>query len=165
MKTLWSALMLALVLSVAGAAKADPAADAATTLERWADAFNANDVDALVAIYTADATLIGTAGSAVMRGRDAIRRYYDRLRRSGDEVSIGDRQITALTDDVAYVTGDYEFSALRNGERHFAPARFTMVIVRHGEGWQIAHHHSSREHETFPVRLRRATAFAQTSPS
>jgi len=165
MKTLWSALALALVLSVVGVAKADPAADAATTLDRWAIAFNANDVDALVEIYAADATLIGTAGSAVMHGRDAIRRYYDRLRRSGDEVSIGDRKIVALTDDVAYVTGDYEFSAMRNGERHFAPARFTMVLVRHGLEWHIAHHHSSREHETFPVRLRRATAFASAAPS
>jgi uncharacterized protein (TIGR02246 family) len=155
MEKLWSALVLALMLLAAGAASAGPAADAGTAVDRWAAAFNANDVDALVGVYAADATLMGTAGATVKQGREAIRRYYARLNRSGDEVSLGERKIIALSNDIAYVTGDYEFSALRSGERQMAPARFTMVLVRRGRDWLIAHHHSSRQLETLP-RMRRA---------
>jgi ketosteroid isomerase-like protein len=89
MEKLWSALVLTLMLLLASAASADTAADAGTTVDRWAAAFNANDVDALVGVYEADATLMGTAGPAVNQGRDAIRRYYARLTRSGDKVSLG----------------------------------------------------------------------------
>ena len=155
MEKLWSALVLTLMLLLASAASADTAADAGTTVDRWAAAFNANDVDALVGVYEADATLMGTAGPAVNQGRDAIRRYYARLTRSGDKVSLGERKTFVLSDDIVYVTGDYEFSALRNGERQMAPARFTMVLVRRGRDWLIAHHHSSRQLETRP-RMRRA---------
>ena len=156
MEKLWSALALALMLLMAGAARADTAADAGAAVDRWAAAFNANDVDTLVEIYAADATLMGTSDAAVKQGRDAIRRYYSRLNRSGDQVSLGERKIIALSDDIVYVTGDYEFSAVRDGERQMAPARFTMVLVRHGRDWLITHHHSSRQLEMFPVRLRRA---------
>ena len=48
MEKLWSALVLALTLLLTSAASADTAADAGTTVDRWAAAFNANDVDALV---------------------------------------------------------------------------------------------------------------------
>jgi ElaB/YqjD/DUF883 family membrane-anchored ribosome-binding protein len=54
---------------------------------------------------------MGTSDAAVKQGRDAIRRYYSRLNRSGDQVSLGERKIIALSDDIVYVTGDYEFSA------------------------------------------------------
>jgi ketosteroid isomerase-like protein len=111
MEKLWSALALALMLLMAGAAHADTAADAGTAVDRWAAAFNANDVDTLVEIYAVDATLMGTSDAAVKQGRDAIRRYYSRLNRSGDQVSLGERKIIALSDDIVYVTGDYEFSA------------------------------------------------------
>jgi uncharacterized protein (TIGR02246 family) len=111
MEKLSSALLLALMLLVANATNADTAADAGTAIDRWAAAFNANDVDTLVGIYAADATLMGTSDAAVKQGRDAIRRYYSRLKRSGDQVSLGERKIIALSDDIVYVTGDYEFSA------------------------------------------------------
>jgi uncharacterized protein (TIGR02246 family) len=107
-------------------------------------------------VYAADATLMGTSDATVKQGRDAIHRYYSRLNRSGDKVSLGERKIIALSDDIAYVTGDYEFSAVRNGERQMAPARFTMVLVRQGRDWLITHHHSSRRLNTFPIRMRRA---------
>jgi uncharacterized protein (TIGR02246 family) len=155
MEKLWSALLLAVMLLAANAANADPGADAGAAIDRWAEAFNANDVDALVGVYAADATLMGTSDAAVKQGRDAIRRYYSRLNRSGDKVSLGERKIIALNEDIAYVTGDYEFSAVRNGVRQMAPARFTMVLVRHGRDWLITHHHSSRQLETLP-RMRRA---------
>lgn len=44
MEKLWSALALALMLLMGCAARADTAADAGTAVDRWAAAFNANDV-------------------------------------------------------------------------------------------------------------------------
>ena len=160
MEKLWSALVLALMFLLTSAASADTAADAGTAVDRWVAAFNANDVDALMEVYAADATLMGTTSPAVNQGRDAIRRYYARLSRSGDKVSLGERQTFVLSDDIVYVTGDYEFSALRNGERRMTPARFTMVLVRHGRDWLITHHHSSRQLENLP-RMRRAEPSAR----
>ncbi len=160
MEKLWSAFVLALMLLLTSAAGADTAADAGTTVDRWAAAFNANDVDALVEVYAADATLMGTTSPAVNQGRDAIRRYFARLSRSGDKVSLGERQTFVLSEDVVYVTGDYEFSALRNGQRRMTPARYTMVLVRHGRDWLITHHHSSRQLENLP-RMRRAEPSAR----
>jgi Uncharacterized protein conserved in bacteria with a cystatin-like fold len=79
-------------------------------------------------------------------------------------------KIIALSDDIVYVTGDYEFSAVRDGERQMAPARFTMVLVRHGRDWLITHHHSSRQLESSrsgcgaPVRRRMITRGRRLRP-
>ena len=68
---------------------------------------------------------------------------------------IGDRKIIVLDDNVSYATGFYEFSAVRNGEvRNLGPG-FSMVLVKHGNDWLIAHHHSSQRSSpplTLPLR-------------
>jgi hypothetical protein len=76
--------------------------------------------------------------------KGAKRSYFDRLAKSGDKVSINNRKIVVLDGNVAYVTGFYEFKATRNGETRKSPAGFTMVLVKRGNDWLIAHHHSSR---------------------
>jgi len=137
-------VLVVLAMLVPVAASADPAADVAKTLDNWAATFNANDVDALVKLYTPDAVLVGTAGSTLNEGSDAIRKYFARLEKSGDKVSIGIRKIVVLDDSVAYITGFNEFTAVRNGETRRSPTGFTMVMVRRGTEWLIAHQHSSR---------------------
>lgn len=78
MRRLGQVLVVLLVL-VPIEALAGPSEDVASTINRWAMAFNANDVDALVKLYAPDAVLIGPAGSTVNEGSDAIRKYYSRL--------------------------------------------------------------------------------------
>jgi uncharacterized protein (TIGR02246 family) len=107
---------------------AGPADDVGAVFDRWATAFNSNDVDALVNLYAPDAILVGTAGLTLKEGRGAIHNYFARLAKSGDKVMIDDRKITVLDNNVAYVTGFYEFKAVRNGEMRKSPAGFTMVI-------------------------------------
>jgi uncharacterized protein (TIGR02246 family) len=138
------ALILALATLVPIAAFAGPSEDVATTLDRWASAFNANDVNALLKLYTPDAVFVGTTGSTLIEGQDGIRKYFSRLEKSGDKVSIGIRKVVVLDDAVAYVTGFNEFTATRNGETRKSPTGFTMVLVKHGNDWLIAHQHSSR---------------------
>jgi uncharacterized protein (TIGR02246 family) len=137
-------VLVVLAMLVPIAAIADPAEDVAKAVDRWAATFNANDVDALVKLYTPDAVLVGTAGSTLNEGSEAIRKYFARLEKSGDKVSMGIRKVVVLDDNVAYVAGFNEFTAVRGGETRKSPTGFTMVLVKRGNDWLIAHQHSSR---------------------
>jgi len=137
-------VLLVLATLVPVGASAGPPEDVAAALERWASAFNANDVESLLKLYTPDAVLVGTTGSTLIEGQDGIRKYFSRLEKSGDKVSIGIRKVVVLDDKVAYVTGFNEFTATRNGETRKSPTGFTVVLVKHGNEWLIAHQHSSR---------------------
>jgi len=137
-------VLIALLMLVPPAALAGPPEDVAAAVDQWAMAFNANDVNALVKLYTPDAVLIGPAGSTVVEGNDAIRKYYSRLEKSGDKVKMDVRKVAVLDDSVAYVAGFDEFTAVRNGQTGTSSNGFTMVLVRRGNEWLIAHQHSSR---------------------
>jgi uncharacterized protein (TIGR02246 family) len=137
-------MLVALVMLAPIAASAGPSEDAASVVDRWAKAFNANDVDALVKLYAPDAVLIGPAGSTVNEGSDTIRKYYSRLEKSGDKVKMDVRKVVVLDDNVAYVAGFDEFTAVRNGQTGTSSNGFTMVLVRRENQWLIAHQHSSR---------------------
>ena len=136
-------LILAALALTSVVAFAEPADDVSAAVDRWVAAFNANDVDALVNLYTPDAIFVGSTGLTRSEGRDAIRGYFARLANSGDKVVIGDRKIVLLGDNIAYATGFYEFSAVREGGVRKSWAGFSMVLVKHDNDWLIAHHHSS----------------------
>jgi len=145
MRTYRFVLVLVLLAFASGvhAAFADPADGVSAAVDRWATTFNANDVDALVNLYTPEAVLVGSTGLARQEGRDAIRGYFARLAHSGDKVVIQDQKIVSLGDNIAYATGFYEFSAMREGELKKTKAGFSMIFVKQGNDWLIAHHHSS----------------------
>ncbi len=136
-------LILALLAFTTAATFAEPAAEVSAAVDRWAATFNANDVDALVNLYAPDAILVGSTGLERHEGRDAIRGYFARLANSGDKVMIEDRKVVPLGDTIAYATGFYEFSGLREGKVRKTKAGFTMVFARRGNDWLIVHHHSS----------------------
>jgi uncharacterized protein (TIGR02246 family) len=139
--------VLALMPTFSAAALAD---DAGAVVDRWAAAFNSNDVNALVSLYAPDAILVGSTGLILEEGSEAIRGYFARLAKSGDKVVIGARKIIVLDDNVSYATGFYEFSAVRNGEVRKSWAGFSMVLVKRGNDWLIAHHHSSQRSSPSP---------------
>jgi len=137
-------VLIALLMLVPAGALAGPSDDVASVVDHWAKAFNANDVNALVKLYAPDAVLLGPAGSNINEGSDAIRKYYSRLENSGDKVKMDVRKILVLDDTAAYVVGFDEFTAVRNGQTQTSSNGFTMVLVRRGDEWLIAHQHSSR---------------------
>jgi uncharacterized protein (TIGR02246 family) len=137
------ALILALLAFTFSVAVAAPTDDVSAAVDRWTTTFNANDVDALVNLYAPDAILVGSTGLERQEGRDAIRGYFARLANSGDKVVIEDRKIVPLSDNIVYATGFYEFSAMREGKERKTKAGFSMVFVKQGNDWLIAHHHSS----------------------
>jgi uncharacterized protein (TIGR02246 family) len=149
-------LLVVVALLMAPGALAGPAEDVSAVVDRWGNAFNSNNVDMLVSLYAPDAIFIGTAGLTLKEGSDAIRGYFARLAKSGDTVAVDNRKIIMLDGDTAYVTGFYTFSALRNGQPAKSLAGFTMILVKRGNDWLIAHHHSSRRSSRLgPLPLRR----------
>jgi uncharacterized protein (TIGR02246 family) len=144
MRRVWRLLIVALFTLTPAIGLAGPAEDAGSVVNRWAEAFNANDVDSLVDLYAPDAILVGTAGSSLFEGKDGVHNYFARLANSGDTVSVETSKVIVLHDEVAYVTGFYTFSGVRHGELGKTRAQFTLVVVKRGSKWLIAHHHSSR---------------------
>lgn len=115
---------------------------ASAVLDRWAAAYTANDLDAVVGNYTPDAILLGTS-MPISLGTDGVRKYFSRLPRSGNKVVINDRRLVVLADGVVQATGFYEFTLNNTGKPVPLPARYTMIIVKRGNNWLIEHHHSS----------------------
>lgn len=136
--------IFALLLMVPVAALAGPAEDANGVIDRWAAAFSANDAAAVQKFYAPDATILGTVSPTLTEGTDAIRAYFSRLPGSGNKVVMADRRTVVLGDGAVAVGGFYEFTTMRDGNPVAMPARFTMVLVKLGGDWAIAHHHSSQ---------------------
>jgi len=141
-KTIWAC---ALVMMLApAAASAGPAEEANDLLDRWVAAFNANDANAVTALYTPDAILLGTSSAVISQGTEQIFEYFARLPKSGSQVRISERHLLVLDDTAVVGAGFYEYELIQGGRAVLAPARFTMVMVKRGDHWLIAHEHSSQ---------------------
>ena len=134
--TLW---MLIPAFAIAGT----PPQEANAVVDRWSAAYGTNDPEAVVNNYWQDAILLGTTSPVMSEGTEAIRSYFSALKGSGNKNKIGDRRTIVLDDNAVLVTGFYEFARMRDGKAMPDPSRFTMLIVKRGDEWRIAHHHSS----------------------
>jgi uncharacterized protein (TIGR02246 family) len=144
MRRVWRLLIVALFTLTPAISLAGPAEDAGSVVNHWAEAFNANDVDSLVDLYAPNAILIGTSGAGLIEGKDAVHSYFARLANSGDKVAVDALKVIMLHDDAVYVAGLYTFGGVRHDQPRTTQAAFTMVLVKRGNDWLIAHHHSSR---------------------
>ena len=142
-----STLILALtsMLAVAGASE-----EAGAVLEAWSAAYSANEPEALVGKYWPDAVLLGTVSPVMSQGTEAIRTYFGRLKGSGNKNSLGEKRTIVLNDSGVVLTGFYVFTRMQDGKPVPGPSRFTMVMVKRGDEWRIAHHHSSPHVQAAP---------------
>jgi uncharacterized protein (TIGR02246 family) len=134
---------IALILLSPAAALAGPGEEANTAIDRWSAAYSSNDPEAVVKTYRPDAVLLGTASPMMSEGSDAIRAYFAPLQGTGNKNTIGERRTLVLSDNAVLVTGFYEFTRVKEGKSAPAPARFTMLLIKHDGEWLISHHHSS----------------------
>jgi uncharacterized protein (TIGR02246 family) len=134
---------IALILLSPAAALAGPREEANTAIDRWSAAYSSNDPEAVVKTYRPDAVLLGTASPVMSEGSDAIRAYFAPLQGTGNKNTIGERRTLVLSDNAVLVTGFYEFARVKEGQSVPAPARFTMLLIKHDGEWLISHHHSS----------------------
>ncbi len=58
------------------------------TVQRYAEAFSANDKDGYLALFADDATLEDPVGGEVHRGRDAIAGFYDATRSMTPQITL-----------------------------------------------------------------------------
>lgn len=128
----------------ASIAQADPQAEAAALLQRWASAFNGGDVEQMLALYAPDATLVGTGSPEMLSREDGVRNYFARPFKRKYQVRMGGTVTTVLADRALIATGDFEFHGTRgDGSDFVTPSRYTFVLAKHGGAWRIVHHHSS----------------------
>jgi uncharacterized protein (TIGR02246 family) len=137
------AVALLLWAAASAPAWAGPAEDAVATVQRWSAAYTANDLDAIVKVYTPDAVLLGTVSPVMSEGSDAIRTYFKGIVGTGNTNAIEDKRVIVLDENAVLVTGFYVFSNARQVPPMPRPSRFTMLVRKTGGEWLIAHHHSS----------------------
>lgn len=142
--------VVGLLISAPQASRADAASEANALVDRWAATFSANDAEAIVKLYTPDAVLLGTVSPIIADGAEARRAYFSRLPGSGSKSSIAERRTIVLNDNAVLVAGFYDFVIMRDGKPVESPARFSMLLVKRGDGWLIAHHHSSARPKPAP---------------
>ena len=134
---------IGLILMSPAVAAAGPAEEASAVVDRFSAAYSSNDPEAVVKLYTPDAILLGTVSPVISMGTEAIRKYFSMIKGSGNKNAIQERHTIVLGDSAVVVTGFYEFTRMQDGKPVPGPARFTMLIVKSGDEWRIAHHHSS----------------------
>ena len=135
--------LIGLLLMSPAMAVAGPAEEANAVIDRFSAAYTSNDPEAVVKLYTPDAILLGTVSPVISMGTEAIRKYFSMIKGSGNRNTIQEKHTLVLGDNAVVVTGYYEFTRMKEGKPVPGPSRFTMLIVKSGGEWRIAHHHSS----------------------
>ena len=133
-----------LMASIATAA-ADSKSDALQVIDRWAKAFTASDVDAIVKLYAPDALFMGTGSKAVVTKPDGIRTYFEAalLNNRPRGATLNSFESMVLSDGAVLVTGLDTVTGVRDGNPTSASGRVTFVVARRGADWQIVHFHRS----------------------
>jgi hypothetical protein len=118
---------------------------ARTVCQQWLDAVNARDLDAVLALYAADAVLLPTFSPRVLRTDERRREYFTRLAaQPGLHVSLHEKTFAVQSvGAVEVASGIYCFRIEIDGEPFNFEARFSYLI----DGFApqpILHHHSSQ---------------------
>ncbi len=137
------AIFIAVLQSSSGTA--GPKEDALAVLDQWSNAFAASDVDAIVALYSADALFMGTGSKAVVTEPAAIRKYFEDaiLTRRPRAAPISSSEVMVLSDNAVLVAGLNDSMGVLDGKPFSNPGRVTFVVAKRGSEWKIVHFHRS----------------------
>jgi uncharacterized protein (TIGR02246 family) len=143
MITVGRGLLLALLVLIPAQAFSGAAEEADAFFARWKVAYDANDNVAVAKLYATDALLHGTRSRDVTVGREAITKYFTVVVGTGNKVEFREKQLRVINPTTLMAVGFNDFMRNREGKLVPEPARFTIVLVKQGNEWLIAHHHSS----------------------
>lgn len=134
-----------ILMASISAAAADSKADALQVIDRWARAFSASDVDAIVNLYAPDALFVGTGSKAVVTKPEGIRTYFEAalLNNRPRGASLNSYETMALSDEAVLVTGLDTVTGVKDGNPISASGRITFVVAKRGADWRIVHFHRS----------------------
>ncbi len=136
---------LVLVAATTSTAFAGPEEEAMQIVQKWAAAFNASDVDAIVALYAPDALFLGTGSRTVVLEPAGIREYFERalLTDRPRGAKLLSHSLRVMSDNSVVITGLDETTAVRDGKTISNPGRVTFVVAKRGAEWKIVHFHRS----------------------
>jgi uncharacterized protein (TIGR02246 family) len=139
-----SRFILAILLAfVPVQAFSEPTEEVGAVFEKWKAAYDANDNVAVAKLYAEDATLHGTRSRILTVGRDAITNYFKIVVGTGNKVQFVEQNLKVINPTTVLAAGFNDFLRNKDGTLTPEPARFTMLLVKQGDDWLIAHHHSS----------------------
>lgn len=145
MRLILAALIVPFVSACATGTGGGPVDDggAAKVTATWQAAYNSRDPARIVAVYDADAVLWGTTAKTIASDPAAIAEYFKGAPgRPNARVNFGEQHLRVYG-DVAFSSGYYTFSDVRDGKEIARPARYTMVFRNRDGKWFIVAHHSS----------------------
>lgn len=125
-------------------ARSTDEAGVAAAASRWTQLFVDDNPDTILALYDEDAVLWGTLSPVILRGKTAVRGYFERAYKAlpGHKVTFAEQHVRVFG-DTAINSGYYTFSFLRDGQPQTLPARYSFVYRKRGNDWIIVDHHSS----------------------
>ena len=115
--------------------------EAYAILERWGQAFNTGNADAVASLYAPGATIWGTLAQHLTTSPADIRTYFFEAAQSGLRVKLGPHVLSPISETCAIAAGHYEFTRATDGQKF--PARYSFFLVKQNGEWMIAHQHSS----------------------
>jgi hypothetical protein len=99
-------ILVSVVIMIASisTAVADSKADALQVIDRWAKAFSASDVDAIVKLYSPDALFVGTGSKAVVTKPEGVRTYFENalLNNRPRGATLNSYELMALSDEAVW---------------------------------------------------------------
>jgi hypothetical protein len=134
-----------LLVSISSSALAGPKEDALQVLDKWAKAFTASDVDAIVKLHAPDALFMGTASKSVVVKTEGVRAYFENalLNNRPRGAKLADYSALVLSDTAVAVSGLDVLTGVRDGKEFSTTGRVTFVIAKRGADWQIVQFHRS----------------------
>ncbi len=115
-------------------------------LHQWMAHVNKGNVEGLLGVYDENAVLIPTFSNRLLKGREALRGYFEKLG-SKEELSIALHEKTLITQDIGdnmyTISGIYNWRFAVDGEVLNFEARFDYLLDLKKNS-PILHHHSSQ---------------------
>ena len=113
-------------------------------IEKWADYFNAGDLEGITSLYHRDSTLLPTFLPKLLSSKEQISGYFIAAieGKASIEVNVGQSIKKVISEDAYLMTGSYVFCLPSKGEETYES--WYSFLIDLSVDSPIRHHHSSR---------------------
>ena len=113
-------------------------------IEKWANYFNAGDLEGITSLYHKDSTLLPTFLPKLLSSKEQISGYFIAAieGKASIEVNVSKSIKKVISEDIYLMTGSYIFCLSSKGEEKYE-SWFSFLIDLSVDS-PIRHHHSSR---------------------
>jgi hypothetical protein len=113
-------------------------------IEKWADYFNAGDLEGITSLYHRDSTLLPTFLPKLLSSKEQISGYFIAAieGKASIEVNVGQSIKKVISEDAYLMTGSYVFCLPSKGEEKYES--WYSFLIDLSVDSPIRHHHSSR---------------------